>query len=144
MSDSEKVTALDFVINVLREHEKALDSVARRLEEELKDLSDVKKGVVSKPSVLFLCIKWSDFKKASKGSEVISFSLNDELEVRALKDNILYEYKEAVLKRTDSMECGLKGNMKLRLDAEEVRKWLAKELKVPSDRVMEGEIRFSP
>jgi len=140
MSDAERINALDFVISVLREHEKALDSIAQKLEEGLKSFREMPKQAFT----LFSCVRWSQFKEASEGAEAVSFKLDDELEIRALKGNFIYKYKEAIFGREEEGGCGLLASLKPRLDSEEVRDWTAKELKVPKNRVIEGEIRLSP
>ena len=40
MSDTDKIGALDFVISVLQEHEKALDRIVGRLEKALDRVED--------------------------------------------------------------------------------------------------------
>jgi hypothetical protein len=149
MADSEKMSALDLVIAVLREHEKTLDSLIEKLENTLKNVSTTQtqektKTVTStKRTINFICEEWNEFKKICIGAESISFQWNHELKIKALQGNTIYEYKELIYKHAETMECGIPIKFQPNLDLYEVKRILSKELNVPENRIMRGEIQFT-
>jgi len=156
MSDSEKINALDFVINVLREHEKNLDALIGRLEEILSGLPTVAGEKIEKRAeevqkeikaarvpVNILCENWSDFRDACSGAEVIAFNHDGVLSIKALHGNIIYEYKETLPTHVGSLQCGIPVRLQTNLDVAEIKKALSRELNVPESRIIKGEIHFS-
>jgi hypothetical protein len=155
MSD-EEMDALDFVINVLREHEKNLDALISRLERILSRLPTVvekeeigekaeeakKETGAAKVPVNILCESWSDFKSACSGAEIIAFNHDGVLSIKALHGNIIYEYREALLGHTGSLQCGVPVKLQTNIDAAEIKRVLSRELKVPENRIIKGEINF--
>jgi len=158
MSDSEKMNALDFVINVLREHEKNLDALIGRLEEILSGLPTTvaeeeeieekaeeakREAKAARVPVNILCESWSDFKDACSGAEIIAFNHNGVLSIKALHGNIIYEYREALPTHAGNLQCGVPVRFQTNLDAAEIKKVLSRELNVPESRIIRGEIHFS-
>ncbi|MBS7607088.1 MAG: hypothetical protein QW502_03215 [Candidatus Bathyarchaeia archaeon] len=157
MSDSEKMNALDFVINVLREHEKNLDALISKLEELLAGLPTAiaetpeaeekpeearKTPKAAGAPVNIVCESWSDFKEACNGAEIITFHQNGILSVKALQGNIMYEYREALPTQIGSLQCGIPVRLQANLDASEIKKTLSRELSVPENRIIKGEMQF--
>ena len=136
MSDLERMATLDFVIGVLREHERALDSVSDRLEKSLKELRQTKRH---SKFVLLSCTSWEDFKEVTKRVEAISFRVSPQVTVRALKGSYMYEYKQ-----TPSTEDPRPTKDALPADTEELRNWLARQLHVSKKKVIQGELSFFP
>ncbi|MEM1582011.1 MAG: hypothetical protein QXK89_05825 [Candidatus Bathyarchaeia archaeon] len=170
MSDSEKMNALDFVINVLREHEKNLDALIERLEEIVVGLPatitetspeaeaerkaaepekapkaiEAEKAIkAARAPVSVICENWSDFKEACIGAELVTFHQNGALSVKALQGNIIYEYREMVPTRMESLQCGVPVRFQTSLDALEIKRILSRELNVPENKIIKGEIYFS-
>jgi len=154
MSESEKIDVLDFVLNVLKEHEKMLDALTEKFEGVLKNLSAVLEGLKPTPgsetkpraivkcNINILCEEWGELKEACKRAEVVSFQLDDELRVSALQENIIYEYREAFPKRVESMKCGIPAKFQGSPDQYEVRKFLSRELNVTENKIMKGQMQF--
>ena len=136
MSDLERMATLDFVIGVLREHEKALDSVSDRMEKSIKELRQTKR---QNKFVLFSCTSWEDFKEVANRAEAISFRAAPQVTVRALKGSYMYEYVQ-----TPSNENPRPKKDAFPADSEELRKWLARQLRVPKKKVIQGELSFFP
>lgn len=172
MSDSEKMNALDFVINVLREHEKNLDILISKLEEivselpvairEISEISEKPKEEekapapapaamvceskgerISKAPVKIICDDWSDFKEACRKAEIIAFHQNETLSIKALQGNIIYEYREMIPIRVENMRCGISVRSQTFLDPLEVKRIIARELNLPENKIIKGEIQFS-
>ncbi len=137
MSDLERVATLDFIIGVLKEHEKALDSIGSRLERSLKDLRHSKRRT---RLVLFSCASWDDFKEISSKAEAVSFRINSRITVRALKGNYLYEFSEPHPSQADSST----EKWVLPRDPKKLRDRLALELHVPKNKVIQGELSIFP
>ncbi|MEM2110819.1 MAG: hypothetical protein QXX08_02955 [Candidatus Bathyarchaeia archaeon] len=152
MSDSEKMNALDFVISVLREHESALDSLIEKLEDALKRLPSAveeapsveKAKPIVKSNVNITCEDWDEFKEASTGAEAVSFRLNNELRLKALLGNIIYNYEESIQRPMGIMGCGIPIKFQPNVEPSNIKRILSKELNVPENRIMRGDIQFPP
>lgn len=146
MSDSEKMNALDFVINVLKEHEKTLDLLIEKLENALKSFPGVseeaKMIAAAKRSINVQCEEWTEFREAGLKADAISFRIDGDLEIRALQGNVIYEYRESMNGHVKAMECGISVRFKTQVDPSEVRKVLSRELGVPENRILHGHIQF--
>lgn len=136
MSDLERMATLDFVIGVLKEHEKALDSISRKLDKSLRDLSKARR---QGKFVLFSCTSWEDFKEISKKAEAVSFQVEQNIMIRALKGSNMYEFTEPLSGQANSK---LKG-WALPRDPEELRDRLAYELHISKKKIIRGELSLS-
>ncbi|MEM2093959.1 MAG: hypothetical protein QXI32_01525 [Candidatus Bathyarchaeia archaeon] len=134
MSDLERVATIDFVISVLKEHEKALDSIGHQLKNELRNLRQVKKQA---RFIFFSCISWDDFKEVSQRAEAVSFRINTKTRIRALKGNYVYEFNEP---QTDQPTEG----WILPHNPAKLRDLLAQELHIPKKKVIQGELFVFP
>ena len=147
MSDLERMAILDFVIGVLKEHERTLDSAVSRLEKNLKELRQTKRH---SKFVLFSCTSWEDFREVSKRAEAISFKIEQQVTIRALKGSYMYEYKQASARytyeyrQTPSVVDSQSKKDALPTDSEELRNWLARQLLVPKKKIIQGELSFFP
>ena len=152
MSDSERMSAVDFIISVLREHEKNLDSLIDKLNSVSKNLLEItsKRKEVSqgryeaRGNIYVRCEDWEEFKELSREADVLSFNLDGELKIVALYGNVIYEYRESIPGRTEHLECGVPVYLQAQLSPEKIRKFLLRELKVSEKKIIRGEIRFSP
>ncbi|RJS84257.1 hypothetical protein CW706_04480 [Candidatus Bathyarchaeota archaeon] len=152
MSDSERMSAVDFIISVLREHEKNLDSLIDKLNSVSKNLIEATSKrkepsqvrYETRGNVYVRCENWEEFKELSKEADVLSFNLDDELKIVALHGNVIYEYREPIVGRIEYLGCGVPVYLQAQLSPERIRKFLLRELKAPEKKIIRGEIRFSP
>ena len=153
MSDPERMSAVDFIISVLREHEKNLDSLIEKLDAISKNLSELtaskKKNETTvsyngHANVHITCEDWEEFRELCKEAETFSFHLGNELRIMALHGNTIYEYKEPIPKHTEHLECGVPIYFQAQLNPEKIRRFLLRELNTSDKRIIHGEIQFSP
>ena len=110
MGSNEKIDVIDFIINILKEHEKSLDTQITKLEEILnnKNISPKKdkEGSSDKEKAIQIDIKnWNEFIDKSNKPELASFEIiNEEFIINALKSNILFNYKEPISEVTMTIE----------------------------------------
>jgi hypothetical protein len=152
MSDSEKMNALDFVISVLREHESTLDNLIEKLENALKALSpelreapskpQPKTNIVAKGRVNILCEDWNEFAQTCTSAEKVSFQINEQLRIKALLNNVLYRYEEPIQSNISTTACGIPMSFQPNIEASVTRKFIAKELNIPEERIIRGDISF--
>ena len=99
MSLFDKVEVMDFLINVLKDHEKSLDSLITRAENVLAE-NEEKLGVNggSYDSPIKIVLKdWSEFKRRLESVELICFDLVDQLFIVSAKTRQkVFEYRERV------------------------------------------------
>jgi len=101
MSYDEKVDVIDFIINVLKEHEKSLDAQVAKLEDimasdrTVRPYQEPPKGVSLKVKVALN--RWTEFRERITKPQMLAFTITDDgFQVSALKDNVLYVYQEKV------------------------------------------------
>ncbi|MCS7120352.1 MAG: hypothetical protein NZ952_04015, partial [Candidatus Bathyarchaeota archaeon] len=99
MSDSAKMTTLDFVISALKEHEKMLDAATRKLEKVFKTISataektEARANAQVKGSFKILCENWDEFKKVGIGATAVTFHINGrELKIQTVRRGMVFEY----------------------------------------------------
>jgi hypothetical protein len=97
MSLFDKVEVMDFLINVLKDHEKSLDSLISRAENVLAE-NEEKLGVngVSHDSPIKIVLKdWTEFKRRLENVELICFDMVDQVFIVSVKTRQkVYEYRE--------------------------------------------------
>ena len=145
--DMSTFNALDFVLSTLKDHEFALDVLIERLEQALKKLSEILEKIDSSMYTLagatFSCEEWNEFKEASTGAQAVFYDLSGGLKIKAVKDNIIFEYKEPIQSCTESLRCGIQVRFQANLDPQELKDFLSRELNVPKSRVIRGTVNFS-
>jgi len=101
MSRDERVDVIDFIINILKEHEKSLDAQIAKLEDIMNSdraaLSSQGEAKGRSPRVKVTINKWPEFREKSTEPRILAFSTSDDkLEVSALKDDVIYVYREKI------------------------------------------------
>ena len=134
----EAFEALDFIINVLKQHEKDLDRLVAELGKNTEKLSKI--GNVSGnierseereapayshgPAVIVRCKRWEDFKALSADAETVTFLFKESertFQIDALKKGKVLTYSGQ-----------LPQDMRL------FTIWISRELKIPEERILEG------
>lgn len=107
MSLFDKVEVMDFLINVLKDHEKSLDSLISRAENVLAE-NEEKLGVNGgsyDPSIKIVFKDWSEFKRRLENVELVCFDLVDQVfTVSAKTRQKVYEYRERTPELTLEMK----------------------------------------
>ena len=95
MSHADKVEVMDFLINVLKDHEKNLDTLISRAEILLEE-NQTTQQPTKNPPVLKICLKdWDTFRERALDSELICFDLIDStFYCLAITENKIYKYSE--------------------------------------------------
>jgi len=135
MDEERRLSAIDFLVNVIREHEKALDALEEKLEKLVTELTKVKTERVPSTPLVVRCKRWSEFKDVSVGCDMVVFQIEGGLTVYGLRGSRVTAYSEALPSR---LSCGLE--VRVELNRDEVREWLSRELEVEKTRIVEGEI----
>ena len=172
MSLFDKVEVMDFLINVLKDHEKSLDALISRAENVLAE-NEEKLGMNggSHDSPIKIVLKdWPEFKRRIENVELVCFDMVDQVFIVSVKTRQkVYEYREKVpepvlevtspekaygdsLQRKDRLKIGLElvckkeaGNeqkMTSDIDPQYTRKWLSGELGVHQDFIVCGDIEL--
>ena len=94
MSHADKVEVMDFLINVLKDHEKNLDILISRAEN-LLDENEPHKLMQNQPSLKISLKDWDEFRDRALDSELICFDLiNSIFYCSAITENKIYRYSE--------------------------------------------------
>ncbi|MEM2946937.1 MAG: hypothetical protein QXN96_01715 [Candidatus Bathyarchaeia archaeon] len=142
-SKDDALEALDFIINVLREHEKDLDRLINELgkiterlgeagelsgkienvEERLTNLQ-VPASELRGPPVILRCKHWEDFQTMARQAQALSFLYKETektFQTDALKNNQIITYSGELPKPTNLL-----------------KSWLSKQLDIPEEKILEG------
>jgi len=109
MSSNEKIDVIDLIINVLREHEKTLDTLISKLEVALdstpkKSEEDVKQ-ILHYNNFRIIVNNWSEFKERTSKAELAAFNMKDnKLKICVIKESFVYSYIESVSEITMTIE----------------------------------------
>jgi len=115
---SEKMNALDLVINVLKDHEKRLDELLWKLEAIIETRSVKAKEnklegseASSPPEMrMTLCKSWKEFKERSIGAKQIAFKVEEKsLTIDSLTNGEGYRYVETLRMPIDRVGLHIKG-----------------------------------
>ena len=93
----DKVDVIDFIINVLREHEKGLDELVGKLSKVLDRLPAAERAeVVERPQAIYVEIHdWGEFRSRCSGAEAVAFEIDGKvLSICAEKGGMVYTYSE--------------------------------------------------
>ncbi|MFQ6086037.1 MAG: hypothetical protein ACE5OY_07225 [Candidatus Bathyarchaeia archaeon] len=106
--ESEKLSALDLVISVLREHEKHLDEISKKLKDVVdaisvkeaagKTVEEVGRLDVGRGIPVVQCEKWTEFREKSKGASLVIFGVDNEtLQINSVSEGkMIYRYAESL------------------------------------------------
>jgi len=90
-----KVDTLDLIIGVLKEHEKILDKLAKKLERIVK-LASSKIPKLAR-FALVQCKEWTDFKDKSRGARRVAFEVEEKtFTVNSVSDEGVFKYSEVL------------------------------------------------
>ena len=109
MSSNEKIDVIDLIINVLREHEKTLDTLISKLETTIdsapkRDGESIKQ-VPPHSKYSIIVDNWSEFKERSLKADLAVFSMKgNKLTISVIKENFVYTYVESVSEITMTIE----------------------------------------
>ena len=101
MNQVDKVEVVDFIINILKDHEQSLDTLVDRVEEALSTVKttnvSTKISLPQKYASKIQLYQWEDFKKKCRCADYVGFNLTDSMfHVTAKKNENLFEYIETV------------------------------------------------
>jgi hypothetical protein len=93
MSSNEKIDVIDLIINVLREHEKTLDTLISKLETTIdsapKKEGESVKQVPPHNKYSIIVDNWSEFKRSSKADLAVFNMKDNKLTISAIKENFV-------------------------------------------------------
>jgi hypothetical protein len=95
MSHADKVEVMDFIINVLKDHEKNLDTLITRAEDVI-DENQSPQAVSQNPPPLKITLRsWEEFKSRAIEAELVCFDMIDSMFLcKAITNNKVYAYCE--------------------------------------------------
>jgi len=95
MSHADKVEVMDFLINVLKDHEKNLDTLISRAETIIEDNNSPHNLVNNPPSLRIKLKDWDEFCDRAVEAELVCFDLVDStFYCNAITENKIYRYCE--------------------------------------------------
>jgi hypothetical protein len=95
MSYADKVEVMDFLINVLKDHEKSLDQLLTRAEDLIEENNSPRNLAGNPPNLKISLKDWEEFCDRAVESELICFDLIDStFYCNAITENKVYIYSE--------------------------------------------------
>jgi hypothetical protein len=101
MSQYDRVEVMDFLINVLKDHEKSLDALISRAEDVMAEKQGLQEalrnGIPDSPQIKIVLKDWSEFRRRLKDLDLICFDLvGSVFIVSASAGQKIYEFREAI------------------------------------------------
>jgi len=95
MSHADKVEVMDFLINVLKDHEKSLDTLISRAEDVIEDDQSPRTVSQNPPPLKITLRDWAEFKDRAREAELVCFEMmNSMFLCKVIARNKVYIYKE--------------------------------------------------
>jgi hypothetical protein len=95
MSHADKVEVMDFLINVLKDHEKSLDTLISRAEGLLEENQGPSQIINNTPNLKISLRNWDDFREHALEAELICFDIKDSFfYCNAITETRIYQYTE--------------------------------------------------
>ncbi|MFA9436377.1 MAG: hypothetical protein ACEROO_04495 [Candidatus Bathyarchaeota archaeon] len=95
MSHTDKVEVMDFLINVLKDHEKSLDTLITRAEDVIEDDQSPRTVSQNPPPLKITLRDWTEFKDRAIEAELVCFEMMESIFLcKAITSNKVYIYKE--------------------------------------------------
>ena len=95
MSYADKVEVMDFLINVLKDHEKSLDQLLNRAEDLIEENNSPRNLATNPPSLKISLKDWEEFCDRAVESELICFDIIDStFYCNAVTETKVYMYQE--------------------------------------------------
>ena len=95
MSHADKVEVMDFLINVLKDHEKNLDTLISRAEDIIEDNNSPQNIAKNPPSLRIILKDWDEFCDRAVEAELVCFDLVGSIfYCNAITENKVYRYSE--------------------------------------------------
>ena len=95
MSQTDKVEVMDFLINVLKDHEKTLDTLITRAEDVIEDKQSPRKVSQNPPPLKITLRDWAEFKDRAIEAELVCFDMRDSIFLcKAIAETKVYIYRE--------------------------------------------------
>ena len=172
MSQYDRVEVMDFLINVLKDHEKSLDTLISRAEDVISEnqsrLESSRSGSSESPPHKIVLKDWPEFRRRLNEVDLVCFDLvNFTFVVSANVGLKIYEYREEVPKDVTGIpvsekpltyrlsigldlfsknmcEDDIEGGLArvYELEPQYTRSWLSKELSVHQDYIVCGDIEI--
>ena len=97
MSQTDKVEVMDFLINVLKDHEKSLDTLITRAEDVIEDNQSPRKVSQNPPPLKITLRDWAEFKDRAIEAELVCFDMTDSMFLcKVITETKVYIYQEKV------------------------------------------------
>ena len=114
MSQADKVEVMDLLINVLKDHEKSLDTLITRAEEVIDDNPAPQMVAQNSPPLKITLRDWDEFKDCANEAELICFDMKDSLFLcNAITKNKVFSYSEStpevIVELGDNQDLVMKG-----------------------------------
>ncbi len=95
MSQADKVEVMDFLINVLKDHEKSLDTLITRAEDVIDENQSPQMVAQNPPPLKITLRDWEEFKNRAIEAELVCFDMNDSMFLcNAITKHKVYTYSE--------------------------------------------------
>jgi len=89
------------------------------------------------------CRKWSEFRVVSAGASLVAFEMDvwNVFSITSRSREFIFRFSESLpMSKNDAMPEGSASNKLPNLDSTSLRRWLSEELKVPEEKIIEGNL----
>ena len=131
MTQADKVEVMDFIINILKDHEKNLDTLITRAEDVIEEKQSPRESSQNPSPMIITLRDWDEFKDRALDSELVCFDFIESFFLcEAIIRNKIFLYKE----KTSESEFSQISNHK------NIKKILSSEMNITPNHVVNGTI----
>ena len=131
MTQADKVEVMDFIINILKYHEKSLDTLITRAEDVIEEKQSPGESSQNLSPMIITMRDWDEFKDMALESELVCFDIIDSFFLcEAIIQNKVFLYKE----KATELEFTQISNLKY------IRNMLSSEMNITPNHVVNGTI----
>ena len=138
-----KIDVLDLLISILKDHEENLSESIDKIGGILQNRNVISEKEPHHPLAFVDCLRWSDFKRASVGASLVGYKIDiwNEFFIVSVGRRFVFRHSEKLPRSKNDVKLEDTVCSKvLNLDSTGFRHWLSEELKVPENRIIEGNL----
>jgi len=131
----------DVLVDMIKTHEKNLLDIAGRIDQNFQYRESESEN--DHPIAVVDCRKWSEFKELSTGTSLVAYEMDvwNVFSITSARREFIFRYSERLpISRNNVTPKDSVCHKALNLNPASLRRWLSEELRVPEEKIIEGNL----